>query len=87
MQTQLTSLKNPRWADKAQTMIDCEITISQLGGEVLPFTASASDVEAHGRGIFADIVSGVYGEIGAYVEPPPPPTAAPSSGEVPSSVL
>lgn len=87
MESKLTSLTNPRWSNAEQSMIDCEITTSQFGDEVLPFTASANDVEAHGRAIFSDIVSGKYGEIGAYVPPPPPPTATPSSGEIPSSVL
>lgn len=72
MQATLTSLKNPRWANAEQTMIDCEITTSQFGDEILPFTASANDVEAHGRGIFADIVAGKYGPIAAYVPPEPP---------------
>jgi hypothetical protein len=63
MQSQLTSLKNPQWADAEQTIINCEITTSQFGDEVLPFTASANDVEAHGRKIFEDLISGKYGEI------------------------
>jgi hypothetical protein len=87
MQSKLTSLTNPRWVNAEQTMIDCEITTSQFGDEVLPFTANANDVEAHGRGIFADIVAGNYGEIGAYMPPPPAPTATSSSGEIPGSVL
>jgi hypothetical protein len=86
MQSQLTSLTNPRWADEANTMIDCEITTSQFGEEVLPFTASQNDCEAHGRAIFADIVAGIYGEIAEYA-PPPPPTATPSSGDISQSVL
>jgi hypothetical protein len=72
MQATLTSLTNPRWVNAEQTMIDCEITTSQFGNEILPFTASQNDVEAHGRAIFADIVSGVYGPIAAYVPPPEP---------------
>ena len=63
MQTLLTSLTNPRWADAEKTTINCEITTSQFGDEVLPFTASATDCEAHGRAIFADIVAGKYGLI------------------------
>ena len=89
MQSILTSLKNPRWANAEQTMIDCEITTSQFGDEVLPFTASANDVESHGRAIFADIANGLHGEIAAYVPPPPEPevTATPSSGNIPVEVL
>lgn len=87
MQAQLTSVKNPKWANEEHTQIDCEITTSQFGDEILPFTADQNDCEAHGRGIFADIVAGKYGEIAAYVPPPPPPTATPSSGEIPASVL
>lgn len=67
MQATLTSLSNPRWANAEKTVIDCEITLGQFGDKVLPFTASASDVEAHGRAIFADLVAGVYGEIAEYV--------------------
>lgn len=72
MQATLTSLTNPRWANAEQTMIDCEITTSQFGSEVLPFTAAQNDVEAHGRAIFASIVAGQYGSIGEYVPPPEP---------------
>jgi hypothetical protein len=72
MQATLTSLTNPRWVNAEQTMIDCEITTSQFSDEVLPFTASATDVEAHGRAIFADIVSGKYGPIAQYAPPTEP---------------
>ena len=78
MQATLTSLKNPRWANAEQTMIDCEITTSQFGDEVLPFTAAQNDVEAHGRGIFADIMAGTYGPIAEYVAPPEPETNQPT---------
>lgn len=72
MQATLTSVSIPRWANAEHTMIDCEITTSQLGDEVLPFTASQSDVEPHGRAIFADLVAGKYGAIAEYVAPPTP---------------
>ena len=88
MQAQLTSVANPRWANAERTIIECEITTSQFGDEVLPFAASANDCEAHGRAIFDALVAGVYGEIGQYV--PSPVTnsgATPSSGEIPGAVL
>jgi hypothetical protein len=88
MQAQLTSLTNPRWANAEQTMIDCEITTSQFGDEVLPFTANKNDCEAHGRAIFAGIVAGAYGEIAEYVPPPPPEAApTPATGTIPTEVL
>lgn len=85
MQATLTSVSNPRWSDPEHTQIDCEITTSQFGDEVLPFTASPYDVEPHGRKIYADIISGRYGPIGEYV--PPLPKPAPSSGEIPRVIL
>lgn len=89
MNAVLTSLLNPRWANAEQTIVDCEITTSQFGDEVLPFSADQNDVEAHGRAIFADLVAGKYGPVAEYVPPPPEPeiTATPSSGSVPASVL
>lgn len=85
----LTSLTNPRWSNAEQTTIDCDITTSQFGDEVLPFTANPTDCELHGRAIFADIVAGNYGPIAEYVPPPAPEniTATPSSGNIPLSVL
>lgn len=68
MQATLTSLLTPRWADAEQTMINCEITTSQFGDEILPFTASANDVEAHGRALFAQLVAGEFGPIAEYVQ-------------------
>ena len=70
MQAILTSVANPRWANADHTLIDCEITTSQFGDEVLPFTADPNDVEAHGRAIYADLVAGKYGPIAEYVPPP-----------------
>lgn len=63
MQSLLTSVSNPRWANAEHTVIDCEITTSQFGDEVLPFTASSTDCEPHGRAIFADLVAGKYGTV------------------------
>lgn len=61
MQTLLTSVSNPRWANTERTLINCEITTSQLGDEVLPFTASPVDVELHGRVLFARLAAGEFG--------------------------
>lgn len=79
MQTILTSVSNPVWANAEHTAIDCDITTSQFGLEVLPFTASSMDVEPHGRAIFADLVAGKYGFIKEYVASVVEPIAQPTS--------
>ena len=65
----LTSLTSPIWADAEHTAIDCLITTSQFGAEILPFRADQNDVAAHGRAIFADLVAGKYGAIADYIPP------------------
>jgi hypothetical protein len=89
LETLLTSLKNPCWANAERTAINCEITTSQFGDEVLFFTASPNDIEAHGRAIYADIIAGTYGEIVDYVPQPEVqnPTATLSSGTIQGSIL
>jgi hypothetical protein len=69
MNATLTSLTNPQWVNEEHTAINCEITTSQFGNEVLPFTADSQDVEAHGRAIFDDLVKGKYGPIAECVAP------------------
>lgn len=78
MQAVLTSVSNPRWVDESHTAIDCEITTSQFGDEILPFTACSDDVEPHGRAIFEAIARGDYGPVAEYVPAPTPP-----SGDIP----
>ena len=88
MQVQLTSLTNPRWATAEHNTIDCEITTSKFGNEVLPFTANQKDCELFGRQIFEDIVAGIYGDIADYVPLPLiEVTVTPSSGTIPTEVL
>lgn len=84
MQSTLTSLTNPIWANAEHTLINCVITTSQFGDEQLPFTANQNDVESHGRAIFASIVAGEYGSIGEFV---PSQNATLASGEIPQVIL
>jgi hypothetical protein len=59
-------IRNPIFT--ADNSVDCEINHPQFGW--IPFTADPSDVEAHGREIYAAAIA--MGPA-AYVEPPPPP--------------
>jgi hypothetical protein len=75
--------KDPKWVDAEHTMIDLTIKWDRFNEE-LPFSASPSDCEEHGRTIFAAAAAGEYGPIAEYVPPPksePGPT--PSSCEIP----
>ena len=74
--TTILSVSVPRWADATQIDVIVDVETTEYG--VLEFTASASDVEAHGREIHAAALAGAYGPIAAYEPPPapPPPSAA-----------
>ena len=67
--TTFTSVQAPVWADSSKTVIDCKVTINGLGDELLPFTASPSDTEEHGRLLFKALVHGEFGTIADYVGP------------------
>lgn len=68
---QLEYAKNPVWANAEQTVIDLTIKWDGINEEY-PFTASPTDVEAHGRAIFEAAVAGQFGEVAEYVAPPEP---------------
>lgn len=87
MQSKLTSLTNPSWANLEKTQIDCEITTTQFGDEILPFTASINDVEQHGRDIFNAIASGEYGAIAEYIPPPVVEIIPRKSATIPVEIL
>ena len=67
-----TDVKTPIYADANNTSIRCQVKFDAYQ-DYLPFIASNSDPVAHGQEIFADLVAGKYGAIGAYVEVQPTP--------------
>jgi hypothetical protein len=69
MKIEITSVANPIWANAEQTLIDCQITVSHLGSEILPFTAMQNDIAEHGRVLFAELINGRYGVIANYIPP------------------
>lgn len=64
----IISAANPQWADAAHTMINLDVDFKEIGP--VPFTASADDVEAHGRDLFTRASAGEFGPIAVYVAPP-----------------
>jgi hypothetical protein len=59
--------RNLIWSDADHTAIDCEVEHEIYGW--IPFTASPSDVAAHGREIFEQCASGEFGIIAEYIPP------------------
>ena len=85
---QLEYAKNPVWANAEHTMIDLLIKWDGINEEY-PFSASPTDVEAHGRSIFEAAVAGQFGEVAEYVAPPEPtpePEQTPKIEEEPDNV-
>lgn len=66
----IISVANPRWDNAAQTMILLDVETEEYG--IIPFAASPSDTEKHGRDLFAAAVAGDFGPI----TPKPPKTQA-----------
>lgn len=71
MNIQLISAANPRYSNAESTavLLDCEF--SHFPGEVMPFNATANDIEPHGKNIYARAIAGEFGPIAPYVAPPP----------------
>ncbi|MEQ5837578.1 hypothetical protein [Marinobacter sp. NFXS9] len=62
MKKTYSSVREPRWANREKTAIDCVVYFEHLKSEVL-FTASETDLEPHGREIFGRCIQGEFGEI------------------------
>jgi hypothetical protein len=69
---QLENAHSPRWSNAEHTAIDLVIKWDAIAEE-LPFTASPTDIEAHGRAIFEAAAAGDFGVVAAFVAPPAPP--------------
>lgn len=82
----ILSVRNPQWANRDRTAINCRIK-TNTHVEEMPFTASMTDSEDYGREIFARCLAGEFGEIAPMEEPsplppPPQPTTLPSNFQV-----
>jgi hypothetical protein len=66
----IISINNPIYSNPQNTSIDVLIQFKEIEG-LQPFTAVANDPEIYGAQLFNDLVSGKYGVISPYVEPPP----------------
>jgi hypothetical protein len=63
-----TNVTNPKWSNKDNTTIDCEVTFENLG--TVPFTANPLDTSnPSSKQIFDECVSGNYGVINEWTPP------------------
>lgn len=65
IKTEILSVRNPQWANEDGTAINCLVRTNTLNQEV-PFTATPSDPEAHGRDIYARCLAGEFGTIAKF---------------------
>lgn len=75
MKITYSSVREPRWENPEKTAINCLVFFDHLKLEV-PFTASPTDVEPHGREIFARCIGEEFGDVA------PPVASGPELREV-----
>jgi len=73
MKFTIESVTDLKWQDNNHTTIQCQVKFAEFNN-ALPFCATPTDVEEHGRFIFNQAISGEYGPIIDYVVPPLPVT-------------
>lgn len=71
-----SNVHSPVWANADHTVINMVVNFDHLPEEEVLFGAVATDVEAHGRELFARAVAGDFGVIGPYVAPSVPVPAS-----------
>lgn len=62
------SASHPEWADESGSIINLSVKFAQFT-DAIPFSATSSDVEGHGRDLFNRAVAGEFGLIAPYVAP------------------
>jgi hypothetical protein len=63
------AVKNPKWSNFEQTIIECEVNFDDLIEEFVSFAAVASGDYPHTHEIFARCVAGEFGEVAPYTPP------------------
>ncbi|QTQ06790.1 putative tail protein [Aeromonas phage PVN03] len=86
MSINVLSARSPEWANQEKTAVNLLVRFQHIDGEI-PFTASACDVEAHGKKLYGRAVSGGYGDISPYCGPTAEDIAAISFANEKASIL
>lgn len=67
MQYTYSQVKNPKWFDKDNTLILCEVNFDHLHEEFVPFLADPNDIYPHSKEIFTRCLNGEFGVVKEYV--------------------
>ena len=59
---QIESAHSPKWVTAGHTAINVVVKFKEISTEI-PFTASATDIELHGRELFTRALAGDFGDI------------------------
>lgn len=62
------NVKNPQWSSLEKKQIHCFVEFEGIGE--VPFAADPNDIYDHTKEIYADCLSGKYGQILDYVPAP-----------------
>jgi len=66
----IVAVRNPKYANVEQTIIDCEVNFAEIGFEEwTPFSAVYDDVTIHGQRLWDQLKAGDHGTIGPYEGP------------------
>jgi len=65
----INNIRNLRWGNYEQTIIDVEVNFDHLQEEYVPFTADPNDIEPHGVEIYNRAIAGEFGVIGDWIPP------------------
>lgn len=62
-------IRNPKWANKEHSILDCEVDFDDLVEEFVPFSTTAISTYPYMIDIFQKCVNGDFGTVQEYVEP------------------
>jgi len=67
---EVTTARNPKWANSDKNKINLEVNFKELPEEWLDYTANPLDTHTeHSRYLYTQALNGTYGTVADYVEP------------------
>lgn len=64
----IEGVRNPRWSNEENTIINLEVNFSHMPEEWVDFTASPNDTTSYGPALYQLATEGRFGPIAAFQE-------------------